>query len=204
MNILRREEEKDYKTVENITREAFWNVYRPGCFEHYVLHKMRGDNAFIPELDYVAEENGRVVANIVYVKAYVTDECGTAREIAVFGPLSVLPEKQKQGYGRRLIEYTTEKAKEMGFALVAITGNPDYYRRFGFESASKYGIYYEGMPETEEAPFFMVKILDGDKAKNIRGTYKDPTVYEANEGEVDEFDKKFPPKIKEKREGQLV
>lgn len=202
--IIRQEQQKDYKEVENLTREAFWNVYRPGCFEHFILNKMRKDECFIPQLDYLIEENNKIVAHIAYAKAFVVDDNGEKHQIAIFGPLSVLPEKQKQGYGSKLIKYTLNKAKQLGYALVAITGNPNYYHRFKFESASKFGIYYEGLPKTQDAPFFMVKVLDKTKAKNIKGVYSDPQVYSADDGEVEEFDKNFPPKIKEKKQGQLV
>lgn len=195
---IRLEKEQDYKEVENLTREAFWNVYRPGCFEHYVIHKLREDAAFLPELDYCAEENGKIIANIVYAKAKVDDF-----DVITFGPVSVLPEYQGKGCGAKLIRYTLEKAAAMGYPLVLITGNPDYYKKFGFESASKYGIFYEGMDRNEESPFFMVKILDAEKAKGLTGTYADPAVYQTDEKEVDEFDKIFPPKVKEVREGQL-
>lgn len=201
--IIRNEEKKDYNDVENLTREAFWNVYRPGCFEHYVLHKMRDDDCFIKDLDYCIEDNNKIVAHIAYARAYINDN-GIKHEIAIFGPLSVLPEKQKQGYGSKLIEFTLQKAKELGFALVAITGNPEYYHRFGFESASKFGVFYEGLPKTEESPFFMIKILDKEKANNVKGIYSDPKVYMVDEKKVEEFDKKFPKKLKEKREGQLI
>lgn len=195
---IRLETKKDYREVENLTREAFWNVYRPGCVEHYVLHKLREDKCFIPELDYVMEADGRIVANIVYAKAKVDEH-----PVIIFGPVSVLPAYQGKGYGKKIISYTLDKARELGYPLVLITGNPDYYKKYGFESASKHGIFYEGMDKTEECSFFMVKILDNEKAKPIRGTYADPDVYKVDKKEVEAFDKDFPPKVKEVREGQL-
>ena len=198
---IRLEEEKDYFEVENLTREAFWNVYRPGCFEHLVIHKLRNDNAFVKELDYVIEEDSKIIANIVYAKGTLTLEDGSKKDTLIFGPVSVLPEYQRQGYAEKLINYTLNLAYEMGYPSVLITGNPDYYKKYGFESASKYGIYYEGMSEEDEAPFFMIKVLD--KNKLIKGIYSDPKVYNIDEKELEAFDKKFPKKIKEKREGQL-
>lgn len=195
---IRLETKRDYREVENLTREAFWNVYRPGCVEHYVLHKLRNNQCFIPELDYVMEADGKIIANIVYAKAKVDEY-----PVIIFGPVSVLPEHQGKGCGKKIISYTLDKARELGYPLVLITGNPDYYKKYGFESASKYGIFYEGMDKNEEFPFFMVKILDIEKAKPIRGTYADPDVYKVDKKEVEEFDKDFPPKVKEVREGQL-
>lgn len=202
MNI-RLENEKDYYEVENLTREAFWNIYRPGCFEHFVIHKLRQDESFVKELDYVLEEDGKIIANIVYAKGNLKLEDGTITGILLFGPVSVLPEYQKKGYGEKIINYTMEKAKEQGYAAIVITGNPNYYKKYGFESCSKYEIYYEGMDKDEEAPFFMIKILDENKAKNLKGIYSDPNCYNVDENELAEFDKKFPTKVKEKREGQL-
>ena len=198
---IRLEEEKDYFEVENLTREAFWNVYRPGCFEHLVVHKLRNDRSFVKELDYVIELDSKIIANIVYAKGTLTLEDGSKKDTLIFGPVSVLPEYQRQGYAEKLINYTLNLAHEIGYPSVLITGNPDYYKKYGFESASKYGIHYEGMSEEDEAPFFMIKVLD--KNKLIKGIYFDPEVYNIDEKELEAFDKKFPKKIKEKREGQL-
>lgn len=200
---IRLEEEKDYFEVENLTREAFWNIYRPGCFEHLIIHKLRSDEAFVKELDYVILEDDKIVANIVYAKGNLKLENGDERKVLIFGPVSVLPEYQKKGYGERIINYTIEKAKQLGYVAIFITGDPNYYKKYGFVSASKYGIYYEGMSPKEEFPFFMIKVLDEDKVKELRGIYSDPICYNVCEKELEEFDKLFPSKIKERREGQL-
>ena len=202
MNI-RLENEKDYFEVENLTREAFWNVYRPGCFEHLVIHKLRDDKCFVKELDYVIEKEGKIIANIVYAKGNLKLENGEDKEILLFGPVSVLPEYQKQGYGEKIIRYTMNKAKELGFDEIVITGNPNYYKKYGFESASKHNIFYEGIDKKEEAPFFMICILNEEKFNIATGVYSDPECYNVDKKELEEFDKKFPFKIKEKREGQL-
>ena len=201
--IIRLEEEKDYFETENLTREAFWNVYREGCFEHLIIHNLRKDKSFVKELDYCIEINNKIIANIVYAKGKLKLENGNIREILIFGPVSVLPEYQKKGYGEKLINYTIEKAKELGFDAIVIMGNPNYYKKFGFESCSKYKIYYEGLDKNEEAPFFMIKILNDNNIENLKGIYSDPDCYKADEKELEEFDKKFPFKIKEKTEGQI-
>jgi predicted N-acetyltransferase YhbS len=200
---IRLEQEKDYFEVENLTREAFWNVYRPGCFEHLVLHNLRYNACFVPELDYVMEEDGKIIANIVYAKASLTMDSGNKTDILLFGPVGVLPEYQGEGYGAKIIAFTLEKAMQMGYPAVVITGNPAYYSRFGFESASKYGIYYEGMDRSEEATFFMVKVLDAHGMDTLKGTYSDPACYLVDEKDIDAFDKAFSPKVKEVRPGQL-
>lgn len=196
--IIRLEKEKDYFETENLTREAFWNVYREGCFEHLIIHNLRKDKSFAKELDYCIEIDNKIIANIVYAKGKLKLENGNIREILIFGPVSVLPEYQKKGYGEKLINYTIEKAKELGFDAIVIMGNPNYYKKFGFESCSKYKIYYEGIDKNEEAPFFMIKILNDNNIENLKGIYSDPDCYKADEKELEEFDKKFPFKIKEK------
>lgn len=201
---IRLEQEKDYREVENLTREAFWNIYRPGCFEHLVIHNLRADKAFVPELDYVIEEKDKIVAHIAYAKGKLKKENGDIVDSLIFGPVSVLPEYQGMGYGSKIIEFTLNKAKEMGFAMVLITGNEAYYKRFGFESASGHGIYLDGMDKNEEAPFFMVKVLNKKAMKDLCGVHYEPKCYEVSEAEVNEFDKEFPNKIKEVRPGQLV
>ena len=201
--IIRLEEEKDYFETENLTREAFWNVYREGCFEHLIIHNLRKDKSFVKELDYCIEIDNKIIANIVYAKGKLKLENGNIREILIFGPVSVLPEYQKKGYGEKLINYTIEKAKELGFDAIVIMGNPNYYKKFGFESCSKYKIYYEGIDKKEETPFFMIKILNDNNIENLKGIYSDPDCYKADEKELEEFDKKFPFKIKEKIEGQI-
>ena len=197
------EEEKYYFETENLTREAFWNVYREGCFEHLIIHNLRKDKSFVKELDYCIEIDNKIIANIVYAKGKLKLENGDIREILIFGPVSVLPKYQKKGYGEKLINYTIEKAKELGFDAIVIMGNPNYYKKFGFESCSKYKIYYEGLDKNEEAPFFMIKILNDNNIENLKGIYSDPDCYKADEKELEEFDKKFPFKIKEKIEGQI-
>lgn len=203
MNI-RLEEPKDYREVENLTREAFWNKYRPGCMEHYVLHCYRSRPEFVRELDYVIEEEGKIVAHIMYSHAGITADDGRTIPIMIFGPVSVLPEKQGAGYGSRLIRHTLDLAEKMGCGAVAITGDPNYYHRFGFVSGSKLGVYYDGLPRTEEAPFFMVKELKVGFLRGVTGVYQDPEGYFAADADVDAFDADFPLKEKKKLPGQLV
>jgi predicted N-acetyltransferase YhbS len=201
---IRLETEKDYTEVENLTREAFWNKYRPGCMEHYILHRYRELPDFVKELDYVIEVDGKIVSHIMYSRAEIKADNGQTVPIMIFGPVSVLPEMQGRGYGSAIIRHTLNRAAELGCGAVAITGNPDYYRRFGFVSGSSVGIYYADMPRKEETPFFMITILEDGFLDGITGTYHDPKGYETNEDEVEAFDASFPPKEKKKLPGQLV
>ncbi len=203
MKIIRIETEKDYRTTENLTREAFWNVYQPGCSEHYVLHKFRKLPQYIPELSLVMELEGEIIAHIMYSNAEIKCDNGNIIPILVFGPVSVQPEHQGKGYGKELIQYSMEKAKDMGFGAIAITGNPAYYKRFGFVSGSSINVYYEKVPRSEESPFFMVKELIPNYLAGIVGTYINPDGYSVDNEEVDVFEKKFPIKEKKVLPGQL-
>lgn len=201
MNI-RTERAEDFRRVEEVTREAFWNVYRPGCVEHFILHKFRSDPDFIPELSLLCEKNGETVGHIMYCRARLLPDCGGEKEIAVFGPLSVLPSCQREGIGGALITASLKIAADMGFGAVAITGSPEYYSRFGFESGSRRGVFYDGIPREEETPFFMVKELS---AGFLQGgyRYRDPDGYSFDEGELELFDSGFPKMEKKRLSTQL-
>jgi putative acetyltransferase len=93
--IIRNEKENDYRTVEEVVRQAFWNLYVPGCTEHYILHNLRNSNDFIPELDFVAEKEGQIVGQIVYSRGTIKYIQGAEKEVISFGPVSVLPAFQK-------------------------------------------------------------------------------------------------------------
>lgn len=201
---VRLETKKDWKEVENLTREVFWNKYRPGCTEHYVLHNFRNLPDFVKELDYVIEEAGRIVAHIMYCKSEIMCGNGCIVPIMTFGPVSVLPECQGRGYGGKLIRFTMEKALELGCGAIAITGNADYYQQFGFVSGHSMHIYYAAVPKDDEAPFFMVKELQPGYLTGITGTFQDPDGYIVEDADVEEFDKDFSPKEKKKLAGQLV
>ena len=138
--VIRNERADDYKTVEEITRKAFYNIYIPGCTEHYLVHIMRGHEDFIPELAFVLECDGSVIGNVMYTKAKLTDENGHVKEILTFGPVSILPDYQRMGYGKRLLEHSFEKAKELGYDTIVIFGSPANYVSRGFKSCKKYHV----------------------------------------------------------------
>lgn len=200
--IIRNESEKDFYTVENLIREAFWNVYTMGCEEHLVAHNMRTLPCYIKPLDLVAELNGEIVGNIMYSKCHIVDG-EKSKEFVTFGPLGVLPKYQGMGVGSALIEKSLEIAKTMDIKAIFITGNPNYYHRFGFVSASKYDIHLDGIPLDDVADFFMVKILEDNALQGVKGICKIDDCYYINPQELEEFDKLFPPKVKEKRDTQL-
>src|SRR4030066_775688 len=138
--IIRNEKEKDYRDVEQLIREAFWNLYVPGCNEHFVMHNLRNSQDFIPELDFVAEKEGQIVGQIAYSRGIIKYKQGEKKEIISFGPVSVLPAFQKRGVGSALIIHTINLARDMGHSAICIYGDPRYYSRFGFRCAEKYEI----------------------------------------------------------------
>jgi len=192
--ILRLETEKDYFENVNLTRDAFWNVYRPGCDEHLLHRNIRSAASYIKDLCYVAEEDGKLVGNIVYAKMWKDGKM--CDDVIGFGPLSVLPEKQKQGVGSALVTETLEKAKDLGFKAVLITGNPDYYHRFGFSSATKFGVRLPDIAEGDEASFFTAVELEEGYLEAHAGVYEFDPVYAPDPAELEEFEKQFPAKVK--------
>ncbi len=201
MNIeIRHESKKDYEEVENLTREAFWDIYQPGCDEHLLAHKLREVPAFIPELDFVAELDGKIVGNIMYSKAKIVDEKGVEHEVITFGPLSVLPSYQKSGIGSRLVNFTIELAKKMGFRAIVIFGNPDYYHRFGFANADKFHITTSDGANFEA---FMALELYKGALQGIGGKFHEDPVFQIDKEELESFERKFPNKEKHITDTQL-
>lgn len=201
--IIRNETREDYRKVENLTREAFWNVYRPGCMEHYVLHCYRDDPAFVPELDFVMELNGDLIGQVIYVRSEITCDDGRKLPIMTFGPIGIAPKYKRQGYGKRLLDYSMEKAKEAGVGALAITGNILFYGKSGFVPAKTKGVRYADDPE---ADYLLIKELIPCFLDGISGTYKDPEGYfvcEKDPEGFDRFEATFPKKEKKKLQGQL-
>lgn len=200
---IRNEEKQEYRDVENLVRESFWNVYRPGCTEHYVLHCLRDDAAFVPELDYVMELDGKLIGQVVYVRSEIECEDGSKLPIMTFGPICIAPEYKRKGYGKILLDYSMQNAKELGAGALAITGNIDFYGKSGFVPAKTKGVRYADDPD---ADYFLIKELKDGFLDGAEGTYKDPEGYfaaEENPEEFEKFDATFPQKEKLKLEGQL-
>ena len=200
---IRLETKDDYRNVENLTREAFWNVYRPGCMEHYVLHCYRNDPAFVPELDYVLEIDGKIIGQVIYVRSEIMCDDGRKIPIMTFGPIGIAPEYKRQGYGKRLLDYSMEKAKETGAGALVITGNILFYGKSGFVSAKTKGVRYADDPD---ADYLLVKELIPGFLDGISSTYKDPDGYfvcEKNPEAFERFEATFPKKKKKKLPAQL-
>ncbi len=192
--MIRREVPTDYSAVEHLTREAFWNVYRPGCLEHYVIHVLRKDPAFVPELDLVMEREGQLIGHIMYMRAAITADDGREIPIMTFGPISIRPDLQRQGLGKRLLDYSMGKAAELGAGALCIEGNLDFYGKSGFVLAGTRGIRYHGEPEQEIVPYFLLKELRPGFLEGVTGIYHTPQGYYVDEAAAEAFDQKFPPR----------
>lgn len=200
---IRLERKEDRAKVEYLVREAFWNVYRPGCLEHYVLHVMRDAEDFIPELVFVMEKDGEIIGQNVFVKANIKADDGRNIPILTMGPICIAPKFKRQGYGKILLDYSLEQAAKYGAGALCFEGNIDFYGKSGFTYASQFGIRYHGLPEGEDASFFLCKELIPGYLDGISGEYATPQIYFVDEAEVDAFDKQFPYKEKLKLPGQM-
>ena len=201
--IIRPERKDEHRAVEALTREAFWNVYRPGCAEHYVLHCYRDDPAFVPELDLVMELDGKLIGQIIYVRSEIDCDDGRSLPIMTFGPIGIAPEYKRQGYGKMLLDDSMEKARILGAGALAITGNIDFYGKSGFVPAKTKGVRYADDPD---ADYFLIKELTPGFLTGVSGTYKDPEGYfvcEKDPEGFDWFEATFPKKEKRKLPGQL-
>lgn len=198
---IRNEKAEDFNQVENLTREAFWNLYVPGCNEHYLIHIMRDHPDFVKKLDFVAEYNGEIIGNIMYTKAWLYSEDGIKIEIASFGPISVLPKYQRKGVGSVLIRHTIDIAKNDGIGVIVIFGDPHNYCKHGFKSSKDFNI----SDMNGEYPYGMLALeLKQGTVKGHNWKYKYSPVLEINEADAEKYDKKFENKEKEYTPSQEI
>ena len=200
---IRLERKEDRRAVENLVRESFWNVYRPGCSEHYVIHVLRDDPAFVKELDLVMEQDGNLIGQNMFMKTIIEADDGRIIPVLTMGPIGITPELKRMGYGKALLDYSLEKAAGMGFGAVLFEGNIGFYGRSGFDYASKFGIRYHDLPEDADSSFFLCKELIPGYLDGITGVYQTPQGYYVKDEDVEAFDKDFPPKEKLKLPGQI-
>lgn len=202
--IIRKETPADYAEVENLVRESFWNVYRPGCIEHYALHNMRNSKDFVGELDFVMEQDGKIIGQNVFTKAEIKADDGRMIPVLTMGPICIAPELKRQGYGKILLDYSLEKASELGYGAVCFEGDIDFYGKSGFVVASTMNIHYDGELRENEVPYFLCKELKKGYLDGIEGVFVQPMADYLDEKAAEEFDKQFPYKEKLKLPGQLV
>ncbi len=204
--IIRHERPEDYRKVEALTRESFWNVYRPGCSEHFVLHKYRENPDFIPELDFVMEESGELIGHVMFSRAKIELDGGIAFPSWTFGPICIHPQYKRKGYGLKLLQFALEKARDLGVGLLCMEGNIDFYKNEGFELASKLKIHSHAEPREAEVPYFLAQELIPGFWQGREGTYTPPEGYFVAETDPQgfaAFDAEFPKKEKAFQPGQL-
>ena len=200
---IRLEKKEEYREVENLIRESFWNIYRPGCSEHYVIHVLRDDPAFVKELDFVMEKDGRLIGQNMFMRTIIEADDGRVIPVLTMGPICITPELKRKGYGKVLLDYSLEKAAELGYGAVLFEGNIGFYGKSGFDYAGRFGIRYHDLPEDADASFFLCRELIPGYLDGITGIYQTPQGYYVEDSDVEEFDKGFIPKQKLKLPGQL-
>ena len=200
---IRLEKAEDYREVENLVRESFWNVYRPGCSEHYVIHVLRDDPAFVKELDFVMEQNGVLIGQNMFMRTVINADDGRVIPVLTMGPIGITPELKRKGYGKKLLDYSLEKAAAMGFGAVLFEGNIGFYGHSGFTYARSFGIRYHDLPEGADDSFFLCKELIPGFLDGITGVYQTPRGYYVDDADVEKFDKAFPNKEKLRLPGQI-
>ncbi len=201
--LIRSEKKEDQRKVENLIRESFWNVYRPGCSEHYVMHVLRDDPAFIKELDFVMERDGQLIGQNMFMKTVINADDGRTVPVLTMGPICIAPELKRKGYGKKLLDHSLEKAASLGYGAVLFEGNIGFYGKSGFDYARNFGIRYHDLPEGADDSFFLCRELIKGYLDGVTGVYQTPKGYYVDDSDVEEFDKGFPPKQKLKLPGQL-
>ena len=204
--VIRRETESDRRAVESLVRESFWNVYRPGCLEHYVLHRLRDDPAFVPELDLVMEKDGLLIGQNMFMRAVIKANGGGKVPIMTMGPICIAPAFKRQGYGKMLLDESLARAAALGCGALCFEGNIDFYGKSGFTCAGDFGIRYHGLPEGADASFFLCRELIPGYLRGVSGEYAPPEGYFCAEREPEDFarfDAQFPPREKLKLPGQI-
>lgn len=185
----------DYSETENITREAFWNQYAPGCSEHYLLHTMRESDDFFSPFDLVAEADEKIVGHAISFRGTILCDDQRQFDVLTLGPISVLPEYQNKGVGAKLIESTKELARLLYFKAILLFGDPLYYTRRGFVPAEHLMIR---TGDNMFAAALLACELWPDALVNAQGRYVEHDIYKVDETEAAKFDKTFPykPKIR--------
>ena len=201
--MIRLEKPDEYREVENMVRESFWNVYRPGCSEHYVLHVLRDDPAFVKELDLVMEQDGEIIGQNMFMRTIIDADDGRTVPVLTMGPVCIKQELKRRGYGKILLDASLEKAAELGFGAVLFEGNIDFYGKSGFTYARSFGIRYHDLPEGADDSFFLCKELIPGYLDGVTGVYQTPQGYYVDDDETEAFDREFPPKEKLKLPGQI-
>ena len=200
---IRLENKNDHRKVEELVRTSFWNVYRPGCSEHYVIHVLRDDPAFVRELDFVMEKDGSLIGQNMFMKTVIEADDGRIIDVLTMGPICIANDLKRRGYGKILLDCSLEKAAELGFGAVLFEGNIGFYGKSGFDYTSRFGIRYHDLPEEADSSFFLCKELKKGYLDGVTGVYQTPQGYYVDESDVEEFDRGFPYMEKKKLPTQI-
>lgn len=198
--IIRNETPADYRKVEEVAREAFWNLYFPGCSEHLVIHKMRTHHDFMPELTFVIEVDGEIAGSIFYTKSKIVSDNGVEIPTITFGPVSISPSMHRMGLGRRLIEHSIQVAKKEGHRAILTLGYPYHYEPYGFKGGKQYGI---SMPDGKFYKGLLALPLYENALGHISGYVVFADVLDDQDpDELEVFDSQFSPKEKAVQDSQ--
>lgn len=200
---IRLEEPKDYRATENLVREAFWNVYRPGCVEHFVLHEFRARPEFCPNLDLLLFSGEELIGQVMFVQNRLQTTNGKTLPILTLGPICIHPKHQRKGLGKYLLDHALNLAKETGAVGVFLEGNINFYGKSGFVVASTKNIHYMDEPADAPVPYFLCRVLDDSALQGIEACYRVPGGYFVDDKQAEEFDKQFPAKQRLRLPGQL-
>ena len=189
---IRLEKPQDHRQVEFVVREAFWNVYAPGCTEHYLIHIMRPSPNFVSQLDFVAVADNKIVGSVVFLKGKILGDDGASYEdVLSLGPIAVLPSYQRKGIGHMLVNQAKIEAARMGYRAILLCGDPQYYSKLGFKPAEIFGI------RTAENKYFdalqVLPLYEG-ALNGISGRYFEDEIYLVDEEKAKLFDQQFPAK----------
>ncbi|MBN2670267.1 MAG: N-acetyltransferase [Deltaproteobacteria bacterium] len=197
--IIRHETESEHRTVEELTRDAFWNLYFPGCDEHYLVHILRDHPDYLPELSFVAELDGEVVGMIMYTRSWLIDENNCKKEIVSFGPLCVHPAHQRKGIGRALLNHSANILRRKNIAGITILGDPHNYVPYGFKN----GIDCNISDMDGNYPLGLLVLPLAENAfENKAWKCKQSDVFAFKPELVRPFDETFPPKEKKHQPSQ--
>ncbi len=192
---IRSEQASDFKCVEELAREAFWNLYFPGANEHFVVHVMRNHRDYIKDLSFVIEVNNQVQGAIFFTYSKVCLDNGDHVDCISFGPVFISPKLHRQSLGKKLITHAIGIAKNMGYKAILTLGYPYHYTPYGFVGAKKYNI---SMPDGNFYTGLLALPLIEGSLDNIKGYAVFSDVFEVDAEEVDLYDKNnFAPKEKQ-------
>ncbi|MCE1174827.1 MAG: N-acetyltransferase [Propionibacteriales bacterium] len=179
----------DYRSTEELVRDAFWDLYRPGCVEHLIIHQARKSDELL--IDLVAIDDDGLLGSLIVTRAQIVDASGQAAEVGYLGPIGVRPDRQRTGVGSALMRAGLDQLTEQGFVGVFLFGDPGYYGRFGFADAVTWAIT---TPDGLNFPAFMGLELRAGGLNGVQGRLAESPAFEVDSAALTEFDQQFEPR----------